>query len=497
MDTLTRDFIAAHQPVTLEVQTTLPITHGTLPKELRGVLYRNGGGRFSVGGQHYGHLFDGDGMVQRFAIGSRVGDSEPCIRYSNRFVRTEEFISEERAGRILYRGFGTNRPGGLWANLLRLRFKNAANTNVIYHGGKLLALWEGGLPHLLDPVTLDTLQRYDFDGALKNPGSAIERLLQPDLPFSAHPKVDPQTGELFNFGLVAGKQYKVLLYSLRPGGSLQHLAQVPLPEVSFIHDFNLTPNWCVFFVYPVAFDVPRYLSGLAAPADTLRQVEGAPTQVLLVPRAGGEPRFLTADPCFVFHFANAFERPDGHIVVDGARMSGYPELRSMERLLRGDLADLPELQLTRFVIDPEAPAQTRVTQQDLGGPRIELPRVNPLHTGLPYRYAYGVCGSRQDPLQVIAELGRIDTQTGESVKCDFTRSLPGEPVMVPRPGATAEDDGWILSVVYRGEVDRSALYVLDARDLSTVCVAEMPIHAPPGFHGNFVPEADCPPGWYA
>lgn len=510
-EALTRAWIAAHQPVTQEVQTRLPITEGALPDGLRGVLYRNGPGRFGVGEQLYGHPFDGDGMVLRFALGACSTDSTPSIRYRNRYVRTAEFIAEERAGRILYRGFGTNRPGGMASNVLRLRFKNAANTNVVYFGGRLMTLWEAGLPHVLDPFTLDTLERADFGGVLRNRGGLIDRVLSPELPFSAHPKIDEQASELYNFGLVMGVQHRLLVYTQPAGGELRVLREVPLETLSFVHDFVLTPRWLVFFLYPVAFDMSRTLLGLSTAVGSLRPLPDEPTQVLLVPRDGGEPRWLTAAPCFVFHFVNAFEDARGRIVVDACRNQSYPDLPPMPELLAGNLPDYPAAHLTRFVLDPEVaspsqdaalssgpgPGSGGVTEERLSPLACELPRVHPALTGRPHRFVYAIGAVPQTPHNLYTAVMRFDTERRESRMHDFAPGLPGEPVFVPRPGGTDEDDGWVLSVVYQAAEHRSALYVLDGRDLSTVCVAPLPHHVPPGFHGSFVPAADCPPGWQA
>ena len=293
MDTLhdiVRSYVAAHQPVTRELQAVLPISHGELPDDLRGVLYRNGPGRFGNHGQTYGHLMDGDGMVVRFAIGGLGSDGRPCIRYRNSYVRTTEFVYEQRAGRLLYRNFGTQRSGGFFGNLFRTHLKNVANTNVIYHHGRLFALWEGGLPHLLDPVTLDTLERYDFFGALKNRGPLLERVLLPELPFSAHPKEDPQTGDLYNFGVYFGPHPKVLLYAVRQGVALTVTREIPLPAPLLSHDFLLTPHWQILFLFPVSLRILPTLMG-QPPSYGMREIEGrAPESV----RAGN---FLERDAC--------------------------------------------------------------------------------------------------------------------------------------------------------------------------------------------------------
>ena len=141
----------------------LELVEGALPPDLVGTLLRNGNGHFEQHGVLYDHLFDGDGMVARFRF-----DGQRVI-YRNRYVRTDEFVAEEAAGRMLYRSFGTNLPGGLRANFGKTQFKNTANTSLIAHGGHLLALWEGGLPHALDPDSLATLGRFDYGGVLRNP----------------------------------------------------------------------------------------------------------------------------------------------------------------------------------------------------------------------------------------------------------------------------------------------------------------------------------------
>jgi len=468
----------AYEAVSGEVDAHLPVIEGALPDGLAGVLYRNGPGRLGVGQDRYGHPFDGDGMIARFEIG------RGRVHYRNRYVRTREFLEEEAAGRMLYRGFGSNLPGGLPRNLLRIRFKNAANTSVILHGGSLLALWEGGLPHRLDPATLETLDRYDYGGRLRATG-LLERVVTPELPFAAHPTVDPDTGELWSFGTLLGAQPKLMLYRVSRNGVMQKPRTVNLDGLSFVHDFVLTPRWQVFFLTPVTFDVPRALLGVDTPVDSIRSDEGAPTRVLLVPRGDGEPIQLDADPNFVFHFANGFEEADGRVVVDGLRMDGFPG-GSVDLSDPSALAGIeyPPPLLTRFVIDPVRRTVSEERRTERPG---ELPIVHPAHVTKRHRYVWATAKDDDTPLPVYRAVARWDLETGEERVHNFGLALPGEPIMVPRPGATDEDDGWLLVVVYRAEDHRSELQILDARSLDTVCRAELPHHVPPGFHGSFVP----------
>jgi all-trans-8'-apo-beta-carotenal 15,15'-oxygenase len=466
----------AYEAVTVEHDDVALPVDGALPDGLRGAFYRNGPGRMEVAGVPYDHPFDGDGHVARFHLDGRG------VRYTNRWVRTREFLDEERAGRMLYRSFGTNLPGGLRRNLLRLHWKNAANTSLLWHGGLLLALWEGGQPHRLDPVTLETLGPWDYRGRLENRFSTAERLLKPDLPFSAHPKLDGATGEAWNFGTLYGRKNRLMLYRVRADGSMDAPAQHALERLAFVHDFALTPSWRIFFLAPFDFGVARALVGLESPASSLKQVPGAPTRILLVPRERGRAVEIEADPCFVFHFAGAIEERDGRLAVDAFRMARFPEVRALETFLVDGGAGYPPPLLTRYHLDP---ARRTVEEERLSDHPAELPVVHERAGRHRHVWAIGTTPDRDDPF--FNAVLKLDTEARRERVADFTPDLPGEPLFVPRPGAADEDDGWLLTLVYRAAAHRTDLVVLDARDLSTVATARLPHHLPPGFHGLWIP----------
>ncbi|MHB8621689.1 MAG: carotenoid oxygenase family protein, partial [Chloroflexota bacterium] len=215
---------------------------GRWPEDISGRLYRIGPARNDVYGERYKHWFDGDGMVHAFDIaGERVS-------YRNRFVDTAKKRAEDAAGQRLFGGFGTA-PTGNPIQKFRRGYGNSSNTNIVWHAGKLLALWEGGRPHRLDPETLNTLGEEDFDGALP-----IGR------PFSAHPKYDPRTGELINFGMTYGRTARLDLYSVDRSGKLRSLPPVTLPAAALIHDFAVTASKIVVVVAPMV--LPRIPLGL-------------------------------------------------------------------------------------------------------------------------------------------------------------------------------------------------------------------------------------------
>ena len=470
-------YLRSNETVRDEVDTLLHVAEGALPSGLRGVLYRNGPGKMEVYGTRYRHPFDGDGMVTRFAF-----DGE-SVRYRNRFVHTMEYDAEARAAKMLYRSFGTNLPGGLRRNFLRMHFKNAANTSVVLWAGKLLALWEGGLPHLLDPVTLETHGRYDFDGRLRNRSGLLSRVMTPELPFSAHPKLDLDTGELINFGTLMGATNRLVTYRVRPDGTMVAPSFTPLAALSFVHDFVLTRNYLAFFVSSVSFRIAATLAGVATPVGSLSATEDAPATLLLLPRDGRAPIHVPVRPGFVFHFANGYEDAAGRVVLDGMRMDTLPEASLVEALLDGREVNVPPARPTRYIVDPD---RKTASERELSSGMAELPTIDPRHAGRDYRHFWAIAGQPDQTHPFYQRIVHFD-HAGSAIARDFAPDLPGEPVFVPTSPDAPEGEGFVLSLVYRVHAHRSDLYVLRASDLGPVCRLELPHHVPGGFHGTWHP----------
>ncbi|NML64478.1 lignostilbene alpha-beta-dioxygenase [Hymenobacter sp. RP-2-7] len=473
-------YLAANRCVSTEYDNEpLELLEGTPPPDLVGTLLRNGNGRFEHQGVVYEHLFDGDGMVARF-----VFDGQGGVRYRNRYVRTREFVAEEAAGRMLYRSFGTNLPGGLRANFGKMQFKNTANTSLVQHGGHLLALWEGGLPHALDPATLATLGRFDYGGVLRNKFSWLDRRITPEMPFSAHPKVHPTTGVLHNFGTVAGTTHRLVLYEVSPGGQARVAHALPMPAATFAHDFLLTQSGHqIFFLTPVAFDVLRAFSGLTSPAASIRVDRTQGTQVVVVAPDGTVHR-LTTDFCFVFHFVNGYQDADGTLVADALLLDDYPDSLSIRAYLKGNLPnDAIQARFTRFRLDLAAGTVARQPLSDYEG---ELPEINPTRTGQPYRYAWSIGRPPSHPLPLLDHLVKLDVHTGEARTSYQPATLCSEPVIIPRPGATAEDDAYLAYLRFDAATHTTDLLVADAASLTTLARWRLPHNIPLGFHGLWI-----------
>lgn len=456
---------------------------GEIPAELEGTLFRNGPGLLDVGGQPIHHPFDGDGMVCAIAFsGGRA-------HFRNRFVRTEGYVAEQNAGKLLYRGvFGTQKPGGWFANLFDLKLKNIANTSVIYWGGKLLALWEAALPHRLDPHTLETLGLDDLNG-----------LLSSGAPFSAHPRIDPSSpwdgGQpcLVNFALKAGVSSTITIYEFAPDGTpLRQHAHV-IPGFAFIHDMAITPNYCIFFQNPVKFNPLPFLLGWRGAAECVEFDGTQPTKVILIPRSpdGGEVQILETEPCFVFHHANAWEQ-DNRIYLDSICYNSFPTVEPQSDFRQLDFDTVPHGQLWHFQMD----LSQKTVQHHIVEPQCcEFPVLNPQNVGRAHRYLYLGAAHQETGNAPLQDVLKIDRQTGERQRWSASpRGFAGEPIFVPRPGSPQEDDGWILLLSYNAAYHRSELAILDARDLTAQPLARLHLkhHIPYGLHGSFTPVAFLP-----
>jgi all-trans-8'-apo-beta-carotenal 15,15'-oxygenase len=449
---------------------------GTIPRELEGTLFRNGPGLMEVFGHELKHPFDGDGMISSIAF--RQGRAY----YRNRYVRTAEYMAEQKAQKPLYRGvFGTQKPGGLLANAFDLKLKNIANTHIIYWGNRLLALWEAAAPYGLNPVTLETLGQDSLNGLLK-PGKS----------FTAHPRIDPghHNGQtrLVGFSIKTGLSSTITLYELDAEGNTIHHHSHAVPGFAFCHDFAITPNYAIFFQNPVGFWPLPYLLGVKGAAECLTFNLNQPTKIIVIPRDGqGAVQVMETEPCFTFHHANAYEQ-DGNVIVDSVCYERFPTLEGGDSYKTVDFEAVPAGELWRFHLDLE---DNTATVKRLITRCVEFPTLHPDRVGRPYRYLFiGTTHAPQGnaPLQALL---KWDAHTRETTLWSAApRGFMGEPIFVPRPQAQTEDDGWVLVLLYNAERRCSDLVILDGRDIEAGPIARLKLshHVPYGLHGSFVPD---------
>jgi all-trans-8'-apo-beta-carotenal 15,15'-oxygenase len=451
-----------------EFEYRVDVIDGRVPAALRGTLFRNGSGRNELNGQWFPHWFDGDGMISAIAF------DDAGIRYLNRYVRTDNYVNETRENRVLYRGFGKMKPGGAIANAFR-QPGNVSNISVVLQNDQLLSLWEGGAPYALDPKTLKTIGLADFDGRVRA--------------FSAHPKIDPVSGDLYNFGIDYGARTTLTPYWIRPDGALTAFSPITLPYPVMNHDFVLTEHYLVFCLGPILVHPLKFILGLASFDGAMRWDGGRPTLILLVPRDGvGAPRWIETDPFFQFHFANGFEQ-DGALIVDLTRYPDYHHIgESLRTFWHSDWAADGMASLIRLCIDI---GSGNVTARSFDtGNANEFPRINPGRTAHPYRYAYIANNPAGQAVGLQRRVTQVDMDSGTTVSHDFgANQYVGEPIFIPLRADGHEDDGVVVTLVYDGDANRTDIVGLDARDLAArpLFTARLRHHVPYSLHGYFTP----------
>ena len=438
-----------YAPVSEEVTATDLRVIGELPRELNGRYLRNGPNPISEVDQATHHWFLGDGMVHGIRL--REGRAE---WYRNRYVGSSA-VSEARGLPDIPGRNWNNSPGG-------------PNTNVGAFAGTTWAMVEaGGCPVELS-YELETIGRNDFNGTL--PGA-----------FTAHPKIDPATGEMHAVAYAWAEWMDHVQY-VRVGrdGRVNRTVDIPLPGMSMAHDVSITDRYVVIYDQPVLVDLDLAFAGRRFP---FRWYDDYGNRVGLMPREGTAADIVWVDvPVgYVFHPLNAYDTPDGKVVLD---VCFYDVM--MRDDLNGPFGDsLPRLD--RWEIDPLARRASVTTIDETPN---EFPRHRGSLTGKPHRYGY--C-AQPDPDSMHWPTLKHDLLSGERQIFDHGPGrAAGEPVFVARPGGSDEDDGWLVTFVHDDNDQSAEFAVIDARDFARGYVArvKLPQRVPFGFHGNWCPDRD-------
>jgi carotenoid cleavage dioxygenase-like enzyme len=432
---------------------------GEIPTALDGAYLRNGPNpAFAPLGRY--HIFDGDGMIHAVHLAGGTA------RYANRWVDSRGLQAERKAGQALFGGLSNFSfpPPEVMEEAGMM--KNTANTNVVRHAGHVLALLEAAKPTELT-LDLETLGEYDFDGRL--PGA-----------MTAHPKFDPATGEMLLFGYSPFPPF-LRYHVVDATGALVRSEDIEIPASVMMHDFVCTTGHVVFFDLPAVFDINAISDGRSM----IRWEPDNGARIGVMPRNGNNDdiRWFELDPFFVFHFLNGWDDGDT-VVVDGCRSPRMPTSFGDD-----DVFDEPVApHLTRWRLNL---ASGKVTTEQLDDRGADFPRLNDAHAGAPNRYGYvATIGQSDDLAAQFDGVVKYDLEQGTEQVHRYPDSVEGgEAVFAPDPDGTAEDDGWLLDIVYDRAADASHLVILDAHDLTAEPVARvhLPRRVPFGFHGNWLP----------
>ncbi|MGB3511407.1 MAG: carotenoid oxygenase family protein [Microcoleaceae cyanobacterium] len=441
-------------PVNEEITTDNLEIKGQLPPDLSGMYVRNGPNpQFEPLGRY--DWMDGDGMLH----GVRISGGR--AEYRNRYIRTGGFEVEKDLGYPVWSGRleppQMNNPYG--------PYKNVANNGLTYHNGKLLALWEAGLPYTVAVPSLETKEPYLCDGYL-------------DSAVTSHPKVDPMTGELIFFGYALDAAPYLKYGVISSKGELLQTVPINIPVPSGPHDFAITKNYTVLMDLPLRFRPERTEQGLPAWMFEMNQ----PSRFGILPRYGNNEdiRWFEALPCYMNHILNAYEYED-EIILYGCRISST-------HLYAGNFKDpnenIPRMYGWAFNLKTGAVREGMLDKRP-----SEFPCINHRFLGREMRYGYT---SRMASLQPLFDgIIKYDFATGRSLTHDFGEQRYGSSIsFAPRIGAIDEDDGWLLTFVYDDKEKRSELLVVDAQDMTGEPVARviLPQRVPYGFHGTWVSE---------
>jgi len=434
-----------YAPVADEVTAfDLPVI-GELPADLNGRYLRNGPNPITDVDPATHHWFIGDGMVHGIRL--REGKAE---WYRNRFVGSSAVSAARGIADI---------PGPNWN-----ASPGGPNTNVGGFAGTTWAMVEAGSCPVELTYELETIGRNDFYGTL--PGA-----------FSAHPKVDPATGEMHAIAY-AWAQWMDHVQYVRVGadGRVNRTVDIPLPGMTMAHDISITDRYIVVYDQPVLVDLDAAFAGSQFP---FRWYDDYGNRIGLMPREGGAADIVWIDvPVgYVFHPMNAYDTADGTVVID---VCFYDTMMRNDR--NGPFGD-SHARLVRWEANP---ATRTVSVTTIDERFNEFPRHRGSLSGKPYRYGY--C-AQVDSSSMHWPTVKHDLLTGRRDEFDHgPMRAAGEPVFVGRPGGTAEDDGWLLTFVHDGSDDSAEFVVIDAQDFGRGYVArvKLPQRVPFGFHGNWV-----------
>ena len=421
-------------PVFEETTTEHLKVRGHIPEALKGRLLRNGANPQSGESLHW---FLGNGMLH----GVEIADGK-ANWYRNRYVKTPLYLNPDAD---IMSGLGD-------------MTMSAANTHVVKHAGKILALEEGHWPFELSRE-LETIGPHNYDGKLKGP-------------MTAHPKICAETGEMLAFGYGMAPPF-LTYYRVSSAGELVQVEEIEVPGATMVHDFNVTRNYVIFMDLPAVWN----FEGMAENGLPIVWDESYGARLGVMPRNGtnADVTWYDINPCYVFHPLNAYESGDD-LILDVCRMDDTMKPGSAS-----------EPKLTRWTIKQ---AEGRVNETQLDDRMAEFPRVADRVVGLKHRYGYCAAFAKGAPFG--EGLIKYDLDQDSSVYRDLAGGQASEPVFVANPSGTDEDDGWVMSYVYQPSTDTSEVLILNAQDIAgePAAVIELPVRVPAGFHGNWVSDDD-------
>jgi len=457
------NLIGGFAPIQMECDVADLVVVGEIPKDLAGTFYRNGPNPQHAPRSDY-HWFGGDGMIHGFTF------DNGRVSYKNRFVKTIKYLLEKKEGRTL---FSLLNPMDVDPAVEGIKTDGVANTNIVWHGGKLLALEEAHAPFELDPVTLKSIGPWTFGDKLIGP-------------MTAHPKIDPETGEMifFAYSVDGMLSNKMSYHVVNKQGELIDSQFFDAPYACMVHDFIVTKDFVLFPVMPLTASLDRAMTG--KPAFAWEPEKGNHIGVMRRGRKVEDIRWFKNEGSYVFHSMNAFNEGD-IITCDVSEYERAPLFPNSDGSPGDPSKSLARLNRWTFDLGKNTDDYKIETLDDI---TCEFGRLDERYAGLSYRYGYMLCAGkeRNDSGLMFNAIACVDHSTGKKqvyeMGAEFATS---EAIFVPKSESAAEGEGYLLSNVYNNKTDKSHLLILDAQNVDSgpLATAHLDHRMPFGFHGNW------------
>ncbi|MEO6388686.1 MAG: carotenoid oxygenase family protein [Croceibacterium sp.] len=438
---------------------------GTIPADLHGTFYRmQCDFAYPTLPNDWMTGFNGDGHVSMFRF------KDGSVDYTGRYVMTDRLIAERAARRRLfgvYRNRLTDDPSV--ANIDR----GAANTHIYWHAGKMMVLKEDSLPYLVDPHTLETKGRWDFHGKFESTS------------MSAHPKIDPVTGDMICYGYQAKGDLSddIAVYVVGPDGHVKKDVWFKAPYVGIVHDIAITRKHIVIPVIALVTSLERLQSG----EPMWDWQPSYPTMVAILPRDGDarDIRWFKGPSRNTLHFNNAVDV--GNTIQMDLPVSDEQRMPS---------------QIKRWTFDLNSKDDS-FKEEVISTTNGPLVRMNDKYLSMPYEYCYAGHQDASRPVDTLRAPGlggratntyqRVNVNTGETSSF-FVGSVQSlqEPIFAPRENARDESDGYVMGVASNYAEMKSELVIVDAQDMEAGAIAtvKLPFRLRPGTHGNWLSAKD-------
>lgn len=445
-----------------------PEVIGNIPEWLDGNLIRTTSAKFDFKGSSYNHWFDGLCMLYSFSF------DKGKARYQSKFLQSDDYIKATQNDKVVYQAFGTNTKRNIITKLKDIitpqtNIKPNANVNITRINGDFVAMTEIPSYVKFNPENLDTLDLYNFQDDIKGQVT------------TAHPHFDFKTGEFYNMLINFSATSHYVFYKMKPNSSKREIiAQIPVKSPCYVHSFGLTENYIILAECPLMVNP---LSLMFSDKPFIENYKWNPKQssnFYIIEKSTGKYKKIETDAFFTFHTINAYEL-NNEIIFDLVAFNDSSVIDSfyMENLRKGD--KIPQSRFRRYTIDLNKNTCKFDCMSDLS---MELPRINySKYNTKDYNYLY--VNSMSKDSSFLNQISMINIHKNITNTWSEDDCYPGEPVFVPNPKATTENDGVILSTVLDNKNKESFLLIIDANNFEELARIKTGDIIPLGFHGQF------------